>query len=69
VIFYPNPVSDLLTIKTNEDNFLVELRDLSGKLIMTNENSSQIDLSEIEKGIYMIVYNSTRQKVTKIIVK
>jgi hypothetical protein len=60
----PNPHVLRLT-----HNFLVELRDLSGKLIMTNENSSQIDLSEMEKGIYMINYNSTRQKVTKIIVK
>ena len=68
VIFYPNPVSHLLTIVTNEDNFLVELRDLSGKLILTKENISQIDLSEIEKGVYLVNFRSKQFNTSSVVI-
>jgi len=68
VIFYPNPVSHLLTIVTNEDNFLVELRDLFGKLILTKENNTHLDVSEVEKGVYLVNFRSKQFNTSSVVI-
>ncbi|MCC9074442.1 DUF5074 domain-containing protein [Flavobacterium sp. F-65] len=51
---YPNPVSDVLTIKTQDEVLNVIIYDISGKLINTRINNNQIDVSALTKGFYII---------------
>jgi hypothetical protein len=63
VIFYPNPVYDLLTIETGQFRQLnVKITSLNGEILLNRtlagENSNQIDLSPLQKGIYFITFGS-----------
>jgi len=51
---YPNPVTDFLTIKTQEKVLNVSLYDGSGKLINTEFNNGQINVSMLPKGMYIL---------------
>ncbi|MDV7697065.1 DUF5074 domain-containing protein [Chryseobacterium soli] len=51
---YPNPVTDFLTIKTQEKVLNVSLYDASGKLINTQFNNGQINVSMLPKGMYIL---------------
>ncbi|MFP3596036.1 DUF5074 domain-containing protein [Chryseobacterium sp. SIMBA_029] len=51
---YPNPVADILTIKTQEKVLNVSLYDASGKLINTEFNNGQINVSMLPKGMYIL---------------
>lgn len=51
---YPNPTSGLINIPlTNIEN--TEVMDLTGKLLMKFEKTSQIDLTELNPGIYLLI--------------
>jgi hypothetical protein len=61
IAVYPNPANDELMIdlsSISEESVVVELRDLSGKLIMraANDNGSivRFNLSNVAKGVYNI---------------
>jgi CubicO group peptidase (beta-lactamase class C family) len=56
LIIYPNPSSDFITIKINSKNYTgkYELINLTGKIILKNNYTNKIDLSEIEPGIYYL---------------
>jgi hypothetical protein len=63
VVFYPNPVYDLLTIETGQFRQLnVKITSLNGEILLNRtlagENSNQIDLSPLQKGIYFITFGS-----------
>lgn len=55
---YPNPVEKILNIKATSDIDKIEIFDLSGKMISDyNSNdilNSQIDLSELSMGLYLV---------------
>lgn len=51
---YPNPVTDILYIKTQEKVISVAIFDISGKLINTQFNSGQINVSTLSKGMYIL---------------
>ena len=59
VQLFPNPVQNYLTISTlNSDYQSVEIIDLSGKVLaVKNENTTNIDFSEFESGIYFVKIN------------
>ena len=59
VQLYPNPVQNILNISTlNSDYQSVEILDLNGKVLrVTNENTSNIDFSGFESGIYFVKIN------------
>ena len=57
VLLYPNPASQIVTIKTNDNIVItsVEVYDISGKKIgmeLSNENS--LDVSNLADGIYLL---------------
>jgi len=52
VKLYPNPASDFIKIE-GATGAIIEIYDLSGKLIMTSE-SSEINISNLKSGIYII---------------
>jgi plastocyanin len=72
VSFYPNPVTDILTIESNQD-FLgstFSFSDLTGKLILSghiNEESVSIDVSSFKTGIYFLQLGESRRRTFKVI--
>jgi len=55
VSIFPNPANSILNIDIpSEDSFEFEIIDLFGKTILTIRNQNKIDVSNLEKGIYII---------------
>ena len=60
---YPNPVSDVATIEISSSmtrNTVIQLTDLSGKLIHTTEAAGKkftIDMHDLASGMYMLRFN------------
>ncbi|MHC0439798.1 T9SS type A sorting domain-containing protein [Flavobacterium sp. 3-210] len=69
--FYPNPVKDILNIKNDSVIDDVEIIDISGKSVVLkkiNDLHSEIDLSNLSRGIYILkVKSENRQKTIKFI--
>ena len=70
---FPNPVSTMLTVETRiSGEYAVEIRSINGQLVYTQNmegNSHRIDLSGIEKGVYMVTIRSEDAVTTRKIVK
>lgn len=68
---YPNPVRDLLHIKTSENKVSIEMYNITGNLLLKENcwNDQTIDISDFSKGIYILrsTYNdrTTIEKITK----
>lgn len=59
VQLYPNPVQNNLTISTSYSDYQsVEILDMTGKVLdIKNENTSNLDFSKFESGIYFVKIN------------
>lgn len=74
ILIYPNPFSDKLTIQLNENeaNFSATIYDIRGKLIiekkLTNLNN-ELDLSNINSGMYICSLVSNNNKKTIKLIK
>lgn len=53
VAVYPNPVSDVLNIR-GEGILQIELMDVNGRTVMTSGATSQLNLSGMAAGLYMV---------------
>ncbi|MGU3374147.1 T9SS type A sorting domain-containing protein [Chryseobacterium sp. M5A1_1a] len=51
---YPNPVTDILHIKTQEKVINVAIYDVSGKLVNTQFSNGQVNVSALPKGMYIL---------------
>lgn len=51
---YPNPVSDILNIKTQDEVLNVIIYDITGRQINARINNNQVDVSALTKGFYII---------------
>ena len=62
---YPNPTDDKINVVLNykNGNNRIQLRDLSGKLIMEKEinNQDQIDLRDLNQGLYLLTILSNNE--------
>ncbi len=71
VDFFPNPAKNMLHIwlkNTNEKNFKFEIRDTSGKLVLTSENETNVNISSLKTGIYLASVLINGQKKSKKII-
>lgn len=77
-VFYPNPVSDMVTIslKNNGSIANIVVYDIVGKMIIshaptTSDSSQTIDLSAISKGVYLleVTTDSNLKVIKKLIVE
>ncbi|NIF04858.1 T9SS type A sorting domain-containing protein [Chryseobacterium sp. Tr-659] len=68
---YPNPATDYVHVSTKKKINEIRLIDISGKMIKTVRNTSQIGVSEHHPGMYFleIIYGDNTKQVTKIIKK
>ena len=77
---YPNPVSDMLNVTVNDDDWNTEIEtevlvyDVMGKLMqlesreMIRGQKFEIDMSEISSGMYIVrVINGENEHVIKVI--
>ena len=61
ISFYPNPARS--TIHFEKEVVDVKLMDLEGKVVLTAENTRQINVSNLSKGVYIINIENTFQKL------
>ena len=74
VKIYPNPVSNVLTIKGNSAITKVEITNLSGSILLSlfsNEKAFDINFNNFTEGLYFvnIYFNQNRTKIVKKIMK
>ncbi len=70
VEIFPNPSTGIFTISTTED-YKINIVDISGRVVYileTNTSNSQIDLSNIAKGIYFIELSNENEKINRKII-
>lgn len=72
IVIYPNPAKEILNIKSEVEVLTkVSITDLNGRVVkeVTN-NLSQISLSGLAKGIYLVnIESETAKKVEKLIIE
>lgn len=66
---FPNPVSSTLTIESKSPIVKISVYDLSGKLLFEKYKTKQIDLSQLEGGVYFLNIHSSKGQVLKKVVK
>lgn len=67
-LLYPNPTDGLLHFDQEVSD--IEVRDLTGRLVVKSQGAQQtIDLTEFKDGIYVILYTTDGQLVSKKVVK
>lgn len=71
---YPNPTSEILFIETNSQIDKISLIDLTGKQINTettliNNSTHRLSLSELPKGVYFIILEANKNRITKKVIK
>ncbi len=67
----PNPTSGLFKINAN-DNYTVKVIDVTGKIVLqtlTTNNSTNIDLSFVQNGVYIVHLSNAKQTVTYKLIK
>ena len=71
VVVFPNPATDVITIEA-ADYQSVEMVDITGKVVFSSEieNSLNIDVKEINSGVYFVKLNGANGSLTqKVVVK
>ncbi|MGV4414493.1 T9SS type A sorting domain-containing protein [Chryseobacterium sp. T1] len=66
---YPNPVSDVLKIKSNDKIDTINIFDFSGKLVSSNSNANEINVSNLIKGNYIIQITTDKKTHTEKFIK
>jgi hypothetical protein len=67
IIVYPNPTDGIINIATNLD-ITYSVRDLLGKIIIQSSDKKQLDLSNVESGVYFLSINHEGQIFNKRII-
>ena len=66
---YPNPVQNILSVKTNANVLKPEMMDLLGKTLMVQEETESLDMSQFRAGIYLIRITTDQGTVTQKVIK
>lgn len=66
--FYPNPVKNTLYLKDGISGN-VTIRDLSGNIVLEMNSGSELDISYLESGAYVIKIESEDQILSSVVVK
>jgi beta-glucanase (GH16 family) len=66
---FPNPVDDILAIKSTQTIDKIEIYNLVGNLVYnTTSNTNEIDVSNLSSGVYLLTAYSNNSKRTKKII-
>lgn len=70
ISIYPNPSSTYININTTEKIKTVTVTDLTGKIILNQQDSNKIDIHHLSNGVYLININTDNsQSIQKFIKK
>ena len=65
VSIFPNPTVDFITVQLeSESDFTIEIYDLVGKRVSKYINQKQLDVSNLDSGIYMVKITLTQSNQT-----
>jgi hypothetical protein len=68
IVIYPNPTSGIVTVEIDEVIEKIELWDMLGRKLIT-QNSSKVDLSSFSKGTYLLIIKTDKQQLSQRIIK
>jgi hypothetical protein len=67
--FYPNPTNNIINVEglSKNENNTIQIFDVQGKLVITKTITEKgtIDLSELNKGVYVIKIGEVAQRIVK----
>lgn len=70
---YPNPVKNQLNFEFDElEDYSIRVYNTKGSLFLTQTTSNkkfQLDLSNLNSGVYFVIVNSSKRNITKRIIK
>ena len=66
LLIYPNPVTDILNITKEID---IKLYDMVGNLIISKEKTTQIDMTNLPKGVYNLNITHNNKTINNRIIK
>ena len=71
ILFFPNPVTNILNFKNLEPNSMISIFDLNGKILISKEidNSESINVSNFSKGIYIVKVQIKDEVITQKFIK
>ena len=69
ISIYPNPTSDIVYIDGNYTQLKVVVYDILGKLVMKESITNSINISQLEKGVYILQLSDGAKVTTKRIIK
>jgi Leucine-rich repeat (LRR) protein len=64
LMFYPNPTTGTLYLSEQSN---ITLIDLSGKLLLEEKNTNQLDLSALPAGMYFLSFGENNNQLVKVI--
>lgn len=65
---FPNPAERTIYIRSEETQFKICLKTLSGKAAAIFENEKELDVSHLSKGMYVVMYSSDKIHTSKKII-
>ena len=70
ITIYPNPSKNLIYIDSDYSSFTASIFNLNGKFVLRKNIKNQIDISNLNKGIYFTeLMNESNKSFKKLIVK
>ena len=66
---FPNPVKDVLYISGNLQFYNIELYSILGQKLLTKINSSKIDMSLLNNGVYLLKISNENSTYTVRVIK
>ena len=69
ISIYPNPTSDIVYIEGNYSQLKVVVYDILGKQVMNKSITNNIDISQLEKGVYILQLSDGAKLTTQRIIK
>lgn len=68
VLFYPNPVTDVLSIQC-EGDFVTVIYDIHGRSVMKSKNEHAVDMTELSRGLYILEITTRNGRIVEKLVK
>ena len=69
ISIYPNPTSDIVHIDCNYSQLKVVVYDILGKQVINKSITNSIDISQLEKGVYILQLSDGVKLSTRKIIK
>ena len=67
---YPNPFSNVLTVKSNKSDLMnISLSDVNGKIVLHSDSFEGINTKKLAPGVYALTIKTSRETITTTVVK